>query len=80
VSSSGLAQRNFKQGAIGGTRICGLFEHGTLLKILCIIWTLELSRAIAWEVLERGESFVGVVIIPSCERRPILHEGFGEGC
>jgi hypothetical protein len=37
VSSSGLAQRNFKQGAIGGMRICGLFEHGTLLKILCNI-------------------------------------------
>jgi hypothetical protein len=30
--------------------------------------------------VERGESFVGVVIIPSCEVRPILHEGFGEGC
>src|SRR5947209_6526408 len=28
------------------------------------------------ECVERGESFVGVVIIPSCETRPRLHEGF----
>jgi hypothetical protein len=31
------------------------------------------------ECVERGESFVSVVIIPSCETRPRLHEGFSEG-
>jgi hypothetical protein len=41
------AQRNFKQGAIGGMRICGLFEHGTLLKILCIIGSRVHTRVAA---------------------------------
>src|SRR5260370_16446557 len=35
ASSGGLAQRNFKQGAIDDVRICGISELGTLLKILC---------------------------------------------
>ena len=35
VCSGGLAQRNFKQGAVGRARARVSCDHGTLLKILC---------------------------------------------
>jgi hypothetical protein len=35
-------------------QICGLLEYGTLLKILCIIWTLALSGVVLWKVLQEG--------------------------
>ena len=39
-SASGLAQRNFKQGAVGRVLSRHLVRYGTLLKILCIMLTV----------------------------------------
>jgi hypothetical protein len=56
ASSGGLAQRNFKQGAIGYTRICGSFDMAPCLKSSALCRMRHSRHTYATEMLRSGVS------------------------